>query len=139
MSSILMKPIESPKAWRGETLAGDPSWVMTLDSAEIAELDRALGVARATGRSLSEIEREHFPLSTLPGRLARVFDEIHDGRGFVVLRGLPVARRPPEGAALFFRAGAPRRGAPLYQTPQGDPPGQGHDHARPSGNIAVRG
>ena len=81
MSSIWMKPIESPKAWRGEALASDPSWVMTLEAAEIAELDHALAVARSTGRPLPEIEREHFPLSTLPGRLLRVFDEIYDGRG----------------------------------------------------------
>jgi len=139
MSSIWMKPIESPKAWRGETLAGDPSWVMTLDSAEIAELDRALGVARATGRSLPEVEREHFPLSTLPGRLACVFDEIHDGRGFVVLRGLPVTRYSAEDVGLIFWGLGRYLGVPLYQNPQGDLLGHVHDHGRTYGNIDVRG
>jgi len=139
MSSIWMKPIEGPKAWRGETLAGDPSWVMTLDSAEIAEVDRALGVARATGRSLPEIEREHFPLSTLPRRLARVFDEIYDGRGFVVVRGLPVTRYSAEDVGLIFWGLGRYLGAPLYQNPQGDLLGHVYDHGRTYGNIDVRG
>src|SRR5215470_5500980 len=139
MSSIWMKPIESPKAWRGETLAVDPSWVMTLDSAEIAEVDRALGVARATGRSLPEIEREHFPLGTLQRRLARVFDEIYDGRGFVVVRGLPVTRYSAEDVGLIFWGLGRYLGAPLYQNPQGDLLGHVHDHGRTYGNIDVRG
>src|SRR5215468_9556166 len=139
MSSIWMKPIESAKAWRGESLAGDPSWVMRLDSAEIAELDRALGAARATGRPLAEIEREHFPLSTLPGRLSRVFDEIYDDRGFVVVRGLPVARYSAEDVGLIFWGLGRYLGAPLYQNPQGDLLGHVYDHGRTYGNIDVRG
>jgi Taurine catabolism dioxygenase TauD, TfdA family len=139
MSSIWMKPIRTPKAWRGETLAGDSSWVMTLEAAEIDELDRALGVARASGRPLPEIEREHFPLSTLPGRLARVLDEIYDGRGFVVIRGLPVARYSTEDVGVIFWGLGRYLGAPLYQNPQGDLRGHVYDHGRIYGNIDVRG
>ena len=41
-----LKPITGPKAWRGETLAGDTSWIVTLTDAEIADIDRALAAAQ---------------------------------------------------------------------------------------------
>ena len=139
MSLIWTKSIASPKAWRGETLTGDPSWVMTLSAPEVAELEHALAVAKATGRSLAEIEREHFPLPTLAPRLARALDEIYDGRGFVVVRGLPVARYADDDVGLIFWGIGRYLGSPLYQNPQGDLLGHVYDHGRTYGNIDVRG
>ena len=63
MSSIRMTPITGPKAWRGDRLAADTSWIVTFTAAEIAEVDRALAAAKATGRPLADIGREHFPLA----------------------------------------------------------------------------
>ena len=57
MSSIWMTPIATPKAWRGEMLAPDTSWIVTLTDAEIADIDRALATAKATGRALPDIQR----------------------------------------------------------------------------------
>ena len=139
MSSIWMKPIASPKAWRGEALAGDPAWVMRLDDAEIGELGQALAVARATGRPLAEIEREHFPLPMLAPRLARALDEVYEGRGFVMIRGLPVARYSDDDVGLIFWGFGRYMGAPLYQNPQGELLGHVYDHGRTYGNIDVRG
>jgi len=139
MSSIWMKPIASPKAWRGEALAGDPAWVMRLDDAEIGELGQALAVARATGRPLAEIEREHFPLPMLAPRLARALDEVYEGRGFVMIRGLPVARYSDDDVGLIFWGIGRYLGSPLYQNPQGDLLGHVYDHGRTYGNIDVRG
>ena len=53
MSSICMTPITGPKAWRGDRLATDQSWIVTFTEAEIAEIDRALAAAKATGRPLA--------------------------------------------------------------------------------------
>ena len=44
-----MTPITNPKAWRGETLARETSWIVTLTEAEIADIDRALATAKASG------------------------------------------------------------------------------------------
>ncbi|HXJ84165.1 MAG TPA: TauD/TfdA family dioxygenase [Candidatus Methylomirabilis sp.] len=139
MSSIWTKPVVGPKAWRGDRLAHDPSWVMTLGPADIAELEQALGVARATGLPLVEIDREHFPLTALRPRLQRVLDEIYDGRGFVVVRGLPVERYADDDVGLIFWGIGRYLGTPLYQNPQGDLLGHVYDHGRTYGNIDVRG
>jgi len=139
MSAICTTPVRSPKAWRGEVLANDPAWVVTLDGADVAELDRALATARASGLPLGDIERRHFPLERLVPRLAAILDEIYDGRGFVVLRGLPVRRYSDDDVGLIFWGLGRHLGAPLAQNPQGDLLGHVHDHGRTYGNIDVRG
>lgn len=53
MSLIWMKPVTGPKAWRGEQLAYNGSWIMTLTAEEIADLDRALTTAKAAGSAAS--------------------------------------------------------------------------------------
>ena len=139
MSSIWMKAISSPKAWRGETLARDTSWLVTLTAAEIADIDRALATAKASRRSMEDIGREHFPLTTLGARLEQTVAELYDGRGFVVLRGLPVERYSDDDVGLIFWGLGRYMGSPLYQNPQGDLLGHVYDHGRTYGNIDVRG
>ena len=139
MSSIWMKPISSPKAWRGETLARDTSWLVTLTAAEIADVDHALATAKATGHSMEDIGREDFPLTTLRARLEQTVAELYDGRGFVVLRGLPVERYSDDDVGLIFWGLGRYLGSPLYQNPQGELLGHVYDHGRTYGNIDVRG
>lgn len=140
MSLIWMKPVTGPKAWRGGELAQDPSWIMTLTAAEIADLDQALTTAKATGRPLEEITREHFPLPVLGPRLGQVLDEIYDGRGFVVLRGLPVERYSDDDVGLIYWGMGRYLGSPLYQNPKGDLLGHVfHDTSRKYGDPDVRG
>ena len=139
MSSIWMKPITGPKAWRGEALAHDPSWILTLGGAEIADIDRALAAARATGRALADVDREHFPLTVMRPRLEQILAELQDGRGFVVVRGLPVQRYSDDDVGLIFWGLGRYLGAPLYQNPKGELLGHVYDYGRTYGNIDVRG
>src|SRR6185436_11068090 len=92
-----------------------------------------------TGRPMAEIGRAHFPLSGLAPRLARVLDEIRSGRGFVLLRGLPVERYSDDDVGLILWGLGRYLGAPLHQNPQGDLLGHVYDHGRTYGNIDVRG
>ena len=64
---------------------------------------------------------------------------MHDGRGFLVLRGLPVERYSDDDVGLIFWGMGRYMGAPLYQNPQGDLLGHVYDHGRTYGNIDVRG
>jgi hypothetical protein len=139
MSSIWTKPVTGPKAWRGCDLANDPSWIVTLGDAEIADVERALAAARASGRPLADIGREQFPLTVLRARLAQVLDELYAGRGFVVVRGLPVQRWSDDDVGLVFWGLGRYLGSPLHQNPQGDLLGHVYDHGRTYGNIDVRG
>ncbi len=139
MTTVLMKTVTGPKAWRGSDFANDSSWIMTLDDAEIADVDRALATAKASGLPLPAITREQFPLTVLRARLERVLDEVYRGRGFVVVRGLPVTRYRDDDVGLMFWGLGRYLGAPLYQNPQGDLLGHVYDQGRAYGNIDVRG
>jgi hypothetical protein len=140
MSLMWMKPVTGPKAWRGEQLARDSSWIMTLTEGEIAELDRALSTAKRLGLPLEEVTREHFPLGSLARRLEGVLGEIYAGRGFAVLRGLPVGRYRDEDVGLIFWGIGRYLGSPLYQNPRGDLLGHVfHDKTRTYGDPDVRG
>ena len=48
---------------------------------------------------MADIRREDFPLPTLGPALERLRAEVLNGRGFVLLRGMPVEDRPIEESA----------------------------------------
>jgi hypothetical protein len=139
MSQIAMTPTTGPKAWRGDALARETSWIVTLTDAEIADVDQALATARASGRPLEAIQRKHFPLTVLRPKLEQTLAELVDGRGFVVVRGLPVTRYRDDDVGLIFWGLGRYLGSPLYQNPQGELLGHVFDHGRTYGNIDVRG
>jgi Taurine catabolism dioxygenase TauD, TfdA family len=139
MSLIRTTPITGPKAWRGADLVDDASWIVTLNDAELADLDRALMVARSSGRPLAEIDRAQFPLTVMRPRLEAARAEMQDGRGFLVLRGLPVQRYSDDDVGLIFWGMGRYLGGPLCQNPAGDLLGHVYDHGRTYGNIDVRG
>src|SRR4029450_13302422 len=69
----------------------------------------------------------------------QILEEIRSGRGFLVLRGLPVARYSDDDVGAIFWGMGRYLGSPLYQNPQGDLLGHVYDHGRTYGNIDVRG
>jgi hypothetical protein len=139
MGSVWMQQVRGPLAWRGEDLQNDGSWIIHLTEAQIRDIDQALAAAKATGRSLGEIGRDQFPLGETKTLLDKVLDEICRGRGFVVLRGLPVARYSDEDVGLIFWGLGRHLGTPLYQNPKGDLLGHVYDYGRKYGEIDVRG
>jgi len=126
-------------AWRGPELADDSSWIYTLSAGEIAELDAALRHVQALGLPIEAMTRDHFPLPGFAATVARHLDEIAHGRGFVVVRGLPMARYSDDEVGLIFYGIGTHLGVPLRQNPQGDLLGHVFDQGRPYGQIDVRG
>jgi len=117
---VLREPLNTSAAWKGSELALRENWRETLSDAEVAELDRALAVARATGKPMGALTKEDFPLPTLSKKIDRWRDEVRSGRGFQVLRGVPVTRWPQSDAELFFWCFGQHFGTPGAQNPQAD-------------------
>ena len=139
MGSVWMEEVSGPVAWRGEDLQSDGSWMIHLTDAQLRDIDQALAAAKATGRPLAEIGPDQFPIGETKALLASVIDEIRHGRGFVVLRGLPVARYSDDDVGLIFWGLGRHLGTPLYQNPRGDLLGHVYDHGRKYGELDVRG
>jgi len=98
--------IEGPSAWIGAELAKRPEeWVYCLSPVEIGEIEAAVAAQR--GRAVATLRRADFPLPTLGPVLDRLRVEVLDGRGFVLIRGLPVEGRPiAESAAAYWGIGS---------------------------------
>ena len=92
MTERAVRAVEGAANWRGPDLAGSTGWIYTLTEADVAEIDAALAHAKAKGLRIPAISRADFPLPGLAPKLGRILDEIEHGRGFVLMRGLPVAR-----------------------------------------------
>jgi hypothetical protein len=75
--------------WRGGEIAGRPDWRITLRDEDRAELLRA--VDKVAGMDLADVSAVDFPLPAFGPVLARLAGELSDGRGFGLLRGVPVA------------------------------------------------
>jgi hypothetical protein len=95
--------VEGPSAWIGRDLrAREDEWIYPLSAAEIAEIETATAAVRARGLDLAEISRADFPLPGLGPKLDRMREEILDGRGFVLIRNLPVEGRPIADSATAY-------------------------------------
>ena len=77
-----------PAVWRGVDMARRTDWCTELMPAHVAEL--LVATAGVADRPLADIDREAFGLPTLGPVLDAVLDELVDGRGFALLRGVPV-------------------------------------------------
>jgi hypothetical protein len=98
--------IRTPQAWYGPEQARLSDWRHELTDSDRRELRAALDVAKASGLPLQELRREHFPLTGLAGRLGRLRREALHGRGFFLLRGVPISDYTPwESAAAFWGMG----------------------------------
>src|SRR5690349_11315740 len=104
MEASLRQLIEGPSAWIGSDMRGrEAEWSYRLSSLEIAEIQAALKSVLARGIDIADIRREDFPLPTLGPVLDRLRGEVVDGRGFVLLRGVPVEDRPiAESATIYW-------------------------------------
>jgi hypothetical protein len=95
--------VEGPSAWIGADMRNrEAEWSYRLSSAEVSEIEAAVRQVRARRLDIAEIRREDFPLPTLGLVLDRIRGEVLDGRGFALLRGLPVEDRPIADSATAY-------------------------------------
>ncbi len=94
--------IDRPCAWYGPELSDPAAWIEVLSADELAEIERTAERLVRTGVDWEKMRHDDFPLPTLKTRLSHILDEVMEGRGFVLLRGLPVERRRRQLAAIAF-------------------------------------
>jgi Taurine catabolism dioxygenase TauD, TfdA family len=98
-----LRPIEGPFAWRGSALARSNDYIHRFTAAELGEIDGAIETARRHGTGLLELRPDTFPLPKLGPFLTQLRDgTLLQGRGFAMLRGLPVERYSMEESAIAY-------------------------------------
>jgi hypothetical protein len=102
----LMQPIVDPAGWYPQEMKGE-QWIYRLSEDEIAEVLDAVAATEAHGLALKDITRDNFPLPRLGKQLLDIREELMEGRGFALIRGLPVeGRSRAQTAAAFWGIGA---------------------------------
>jgi len=95
--------IEGPSVWTGADMRHrEAEWTYRLSPAEIGEIESAVQTVQARRLDLADIRRGDFPLPTLGPVLQHLRDEVVHGRGFVLLRGLPVENRSLAESAIAY-------------------------------------
>ena len=81
--------IQGAQSWYGPDQAKlAAEWSYDLTPADVTEIEAALAKVRQT--EILAIGPAEFPVPGLAARLARIKQEILHGRGFFVIRGLPI-------------------------------------------------
>lgn len=120
MGSILTDKITGPAAWVAKDFENDTSWICPLTAENIADIDAALAHADAKGITFPKLSKHDFPLPSLSARFADMAQELENGRGFALLRGLPVERYSEAQINLIYYAIGLHLGEPVGQNPAGD-------------------
>ena len=127
--------ITGPEAWLGREMERSTEWIRSLSPRAIIELDAAIDGLKQRGLVWPHFGRSDFPLPTFSRDLSSVLDELEDGRGFVLLRGIPVERyTESELKSLYWGLGA-HLGEARYQNAQGELIGEVRDENRLYGEV----
>jgi hypothetical protein len=130
--------LRGPAAWYGPQMAARSDWIVHFCAADVAELERAAGWPGATGRGGVTMGAAGFALPRLAPRLARIRDDVLRGRGFALLRGLPVQRWPQRLSEQVFVGLGLHLGTALSQNARGDLLGHVRDMGLHSSDPQVR-
>jgi hypothetical protein len=128
MSEIYTQPITAPCAWTRADIVRSDDWQHELSGTEIDDLDRALKGIRNPSCRLADITRDAFPLPVLASRLAAVERDVRVGRGFFLLRGIPVERYTDDEVFLLKWGIGTHLGRAISQNVYGDMLGHVFDH-----------
>lgn len=120
MTSTLPDFIDHPMAWRGSAIRGKDEIAFDLTPRHVAALEELLGRFRKQGRELGDILPRHCRHPALDADLAGVFDEIQEGRGIVVIRGIPTKGHSDSDVGLMFWALGTHFGLGCSQSARGD-------------------
>ena len=120
-------PVTDSSAWRGKDYSGNDNWAHQLSQDELAELDTALKAVTQAGLAPLEFSRDAFPLPGFGPVLNGMLDELETGRGFTLLRGLPVERYDEPALYRLYWGIAVHLGDMISQNAKGDLIGRGED------------
>lgn len=115
---ILRQPITDKSAWKGSNLQANKSWIYVLPSSAIRDIDGAL--SNCKNITLTDITKDDFPLTSIRNDLGQIADEMENGRGFVLIRGLPFGKYGDDDIAKIFWGIGTHFGYAISQNAQGD-------------------
>ncbi|WP_354683046.1 TauD/TfdA family dioxygenase [Cupriavidus necator] len=112
--------MQAQRGWVAEDLKKTTQWIHYLTPEEISALDTALSEARKKGLSFETLTKENFPLNALRPTFDRTLEELEEGLGFFVVRGLPAEKYSKDDLRLMYWGIGLHVGTAVTQSSRGD-------------------
>ncbi|KPM45634.1 hypothetical protein AK830_g919 [Neonectria ditissima] len=80
--------LDSPLVWTSDTFDKKDDMIFVLDEQQKQEVYDAVKQFKDSGLHVRDINRDNFPLPTLGSPLDDMSEDLHNGKGFVIIRGL---------------------------------------------------
>jgi len=106
------------------------NYTIELDATQLRDIERAMQQIKAAGLGLDDLRREHFEVPSLRPVIDEIRHQIEDGRGFVVVRRLPVEDYSKDEIGVIFWGIGTYLGRGLSQSVLGDRLGHVKDFSR---------
>lgn len=134
MNNGIKDALSGPEVWTGAQLADRHDWIEILEPQEIDEIETMLGSLKKRSAEPGEFIKDDLFLPRLEQRFEAVRAQLEEGRGFLVIRGLPVERYTLQENRSIFWALALLAGQPQAQDKLGS-----RMHSVTNTNLRVEG
>lgn len=130
ITPVYRLPIDHPSAWRPADFASPADYTIDLTAGQLRDVEHAMAGVKAAGLGLDDLGREHFELPSLRPVIDEIRHQIEKGRGFVVVRRLPVDAYSKDDLGMIFWGIGTHLGRGLSQSVLGDRLGHVKDFSR---------
>lgn len=110
---------DTEQAWYGPDVEHADDWIHVLTPEQIAELDAAVLAPEKQDKDILTFSKEDFHIPSIVPVLKKMAKAVLDGRGFYLIKGLPVERYTKKQSALAFWALGVHAGDPVSQNGKG--------------------
>src|SRR5579862_8865743 len=115
-----IRPIVGGNVWCGGDTANSSRWPRRLTPVQLAELEGALTAARARGLGWEEMTANDFPLPGFAALIDDIRDELENGSGLLMLRGIDPARYTLDEARIVYAGIARQLGTLVFSNRGGE-------------------
>jgi len=134
-----MQSIVDPAGWTAAELAASDDWIYALSNADCDEITGAVAAIEKRGLDIKDVCRDDFVLPRVARVMAELRDELLNGRGFVLIRGLPVAHMTRAQSAIAYWGLGAHLGRAVSQNGKGHLLGHVKDVGGDYGDANTRG
>lgn len=127
--------IDHPSAWKASDFSSPDDYAFDLGPRHYAAFDAALDEIHRRGLTLDDVEKQDFAVPDIAEDLVGIFDEIQNGRGFVLVRGFPLDRYSEDELGLIYWGIGTHMGIGVSQSVMGDRLGHVMDHSQNDPNA----
>jgi hypothetical protein len=130
VSPVHRTPIDCPGAWKVADFTTSADYTIEFDATQLRDIERAVQRIKAAGFGLDDLQRKHFDVPSLRPVIDEIRYQTQDGRGFVVVRRLPVEDYSKNEIGMIFWGIGAHLGRGLSQSVLGDRLGHVKDFSR---------